>query len=130
MIMFENIFNALFLPKKIINSKKSSIYIPLVLLLLIFITPLNYNIFKNIIFMVMITFVSTGLRLVFSEDYTYYQYFAASSPLIFSPLRYPFNLFSFIWTLILKIYIDIKKKNYISALAGTVFDIVIIWWYM
>ncbi|BBE30589.1 hypothetical protein OSSY52_07300 [Tepiditoga spiralis] len=122
--MLVDFYNSLFVPKKLLNSEKGSILIPFIIMGVYLISP-NMNL-KKLFLIFSLSFLSSGLRILFAKKYAYYSYLASSSTLLLFALN--FYSISFFWNILLKTYIDIKEKNFYSFIIGTFFDIFLFWW--
>lgn len=122
--MLVDFYNSIFVPKKLLKAEKESVYIPFIIMGVYLISP-NMTL-KKLFLIFSLSFLSSGLRTLFAKNYTYYPYLASSSTLLFFTLG--FYSISFFWNILLKLYIDIKEKNFYSLVIGTFFDIFLFWW--
>lgn len=128
--MLVQIFNSIFSPSKVNNGIKSSFLIPLVVILIYSLSPRAMMNFKFIPFIIIFTYMSNGLRYVFSKNDISYILLTASFPLVFGIMNDITFIISAIWSVGLKSYFEIKNKNFFSLIIGFAFDILIIWWYL
>lgn len=123
-------FNSIFLPKKVNNSVRSSFFIPLILLFIYFLSSFPSLDLDFVFFIIFFTYMSNGLRFIFSKKDISNILLTASFPLVFGVINGYFFLLSTFWSIGLKSYYEIKNKNFYSFILGFVFDILIIWWYL
>ncbi|MGM0641013.1 MAG: hypothetical protein ACQESN_06295 [Thermotogota bacterium] len=123
-------FNSIFMPVKSSNEIKKSFYIPLIIIFIYLISPQVINGLDFIYFILMFTYLSNGLRFIFSKKHISYLLLAASMPLIFGVFSDLSFLIASLWSLGLKSYYEIKYENYYSFTMGLAFDVLIIWWYL
>jgi hypothetical protein len=128
--MLVQMFNSIFSPSKVNNGIKSSFLIPLILILIYFLSPRGMMDLKFIPFIIIFTYMSNGLRYVFSKNDISYILLTASFPLVFGIINDISFIISVIWSIGLKSYYEIKNKNFYSFIMGLAFDILIIWWYL
>lgn len=136
-------YNALFNPNKIFNSSKNSFFIPILIFLLFMLSPVFlYNpVFrlighfdalkiKLLLFILFFSYLSAGIRVlfVFNNEIYYYPYLSSISPLILGILGKNLLYFAVVWSICLKIYIDLKSKNYFSLIVGLIFDVFLVFW--
>jgi hypothetical protein len=140
--IFLDFFNSLINPKNIFNVTKKSFFIPFLICLFYLFSPVflrNIQILevgrfdvskiKLLIFILLFSYLSSGMRLLFSSDSNLlYAYISSVSPITLGLLGKPFLYFSILWVIILRFYIDLKKKNYYSLIIGIVFDFFLVWW--
>ncbi|RLL84481.1 hypothetical protein CN13_04815 [Petrotoga sp. HKA.pet.4.5] len=140
--IFLDFFNSLINPKNIFNVTKKSFFIPFLITLFYLFSPIflrNLQLFevgrfdvskiKLLIFILLFSYLSSGMRLLFSSDSNLlYAYISSVSPITLGLLGKPFLYFSILWVIILRFYIDLKKKNYYSLIIGIVFDFFLVWW--
>lgn len=140
--IFLDFFNSLINPKNIFNVTKKSFFIPFLICLFYLFSPIflrNLQLFevgrfdvskiKLLIFILLFSYLSSGMRLLFSSDSNLlYAYISSVSPITLGLLGKPFLYFSILWVIILRFYIDLKKKNYYSLIIGIVFDFFLVWW--
>lgn len=140
--IFLDFFNSLINPKNIFNVTKKSFFIPFLITLFYLFSPIflrNLQLFevgrfdvskiKLLIFILLFSYLSSGMRLLFSSDSNLlYAYISSVSPITLGLLGKPFLYFSVLWIIILRFYIDLKKKNYYSVIIGIVFDLFLVWW--
>lgn len=141
--IFLDFFNSLINPKNIFNvNKKILFFIPFLITLFYLFSPIflrNLQLFevgrfdvskiKLLIFILLFSYLSSGMRLLFSSDSNLlYAYISSVSPITLGLLGKPFLYFSILWVIILRFYIDLKKKNYYSLIIGIVFDFFLVWW--
>lgn len=140
--IFLDFFNSLINPKNIFNVTKKSFFIPFLITLFYLFSPVflrNLQLFevgrfdvskiKLLIFILLFSYLSSGMRLLFSSDSNLlYAYISSVSPITLGLLGKPFLYFSILWVIILRFYIDLKKKNYYSLIIGIVFDFFLVWW--
>jgi len=140
--IFLDFFNSLINPKNIFNVTKKSFFIPFIITLFYLFSPVflrNLQLFevgrfdvskiKLLIFILLFSYLSSGMRLLFSSDSNLlYAYISSVSPITLGLLGKPFLYFSILWVIILRFYIDLKKKNYYSLIIGIVFDFFLVWW--
>ena len=128
--MLVQMFNSIFSPSKVDNRIKSSFLIPLILIFIYSISPRATMDLKFISFIIIFTYMSNGLRYIFSKKDISYILLTASFPLVFGIINELIFVISVIWSVGLKSYFEIKNKNYYSLTMGFAFDILIIWWYL
>ncbi|MDN5341337.1 hypothetical protein OF820_11020 [Oceanotoga sp. DSM 15011] len=124
------IFDTLFQPKRISENTKESFFIPLIIFFIYQLSPLNSLFLENIIFIMSLSYLSTGLRYAFENKFKYYSHISMVSPLIFGIINKYFLIISILWVFFIKIKFDISQKYYYSLLIGSIFDIFIVWWYL
>jgi hypothetical protein len=84
---------------------------------------------KLLIFILLFSYLSSGIRMLFCSDSNLlYAYISSVSPITVGLLGKPFLYFSVLWVIILRFYIDLKKKNYYSLIIGVAFDFFLVWW--
>ncbi|PNR91952.1 hypothetical protein HWHPT5561_04485 [Petrotoga sp. HWH.PT.55.6.1] len=140
--IFLDFFNSLINPKNIFNVTKKSFFIPFLICLFYLFSPVflrNIQILevgrfdvskiKLLIFILLFSYLSSGIRMLFCSDSNLlYAYISSVSPVIFGLLGKPFLYFSVLWVILLRFYIDLKKKNYYSLIIGVTFDLFLLWW--
>jgi hypothetical protein len=124
------IFNSIFSPEKVNNGIRSSFFIPFIIMLLYFLSPNVELGFNFVFFIITFTYMSNGLRFIFSKKDISYILLSASSPLIFGIINEYTFIVSAFWSVGLKSYYEIKNKNFYSFILGAAFDMLIIWWYL
>ncbi len=124
------IFNSIFSPEKVNNEIRSSFFIPFIIMLLYFLSPNVELGFNFVFFIITFTYMSNGLRFIFSKKDISYILLSASSPLIFGIINEYTFIVSAFWSVGLKSYYEIKNKNFYSFILGAAFDMLIIWWYL
>jgi hypothetical protein len=128
--MLVQMFNSIFSPEKVNNGIRSSFFVPLTVMLLYFLRP-NVDLGLNFVFFIItFTYMSNGLRYIFSKNDISYILLTASFPLVFGIINEYIFLISAFWSIGLKSYYEIKNKNFYSFVLGMAFDILIIWWYL
>ena len=128
--MLVQMFNSIFSPEKVNNGIRSSFFIPFIIMLLYFLSPNVELGFNFVFFIITFTYMSNGLRFIFSKKDISYILLSASSPLIFGIINEYTFIVSAFWSVGLKSYYEIKNKNFYSFILGAAFDMLIIWWYM
>lgn len=123
-------YNSIFSPNNLSNRIKTSFLIPLIIILIYTLSPLVLEGFNYVYFIILFTYMSNGLRYIFSKNDISYILISSSMPLVFGIISTPLFLISGAWSLILKSYHEIRNENYYSFLLGLTFDILIIWWYL
>ena len=123
-------FNSIFMPQKSSDKIKKSFYIPLIIIFIYLISPKVLYGLDFIYFVLLFTYLSNGLRYIFSKNHISYLLLAASMPLIFGVFSDISLLIAALWSLGLKSYYELKHENYYSFIMGFTFDILIIWWYL
>jgi len=140
--IFLDFFNSIINPKKIFNVTKISFFIPFLISLFYVFSPVflrNMQILevgrfdvskiKLLIFVLLFSYLGSGIRMLFCSDSNLlYSYISSVSPIILGLLGKPLLYFSILWVILLRFYIDLKKKNYYSLIIGIVFDLFLIWW--
>ncbi|PNR97240.1 hypothetical protein X924_01315 [Petrotoga sp. 9PWA.NaAc.5.4] len=139
--MFLDFYNALFSPNKILNVTKKTFFIPIIIAILFIFSPIilknptfivigriNISKLKLILFILFFSYLSAGIRNLFSENNFFYSYISTISPLVLGLLGKFFLYIAICWILILRLYIDLKSKNYISMIIGLIFDAFLIFW--
>ncbi len=140
--IFLDFFNSLINPKNIFNVTKKSFFIPFLITLFYIFSPVflrnmpllevgRFDVFKLklLIFILLFSYLSSGIRMLFCSDSNLlYAYISSVSPITLGLLGKPFLYFSVLWVIILRFYIDLKKKNYYSVIIGIVFDLFLVWW--
>ena len=140
--IFLDFFNSLINPKNIFNVTKKSFFIPFIITLFYLFSPVflrNMQLFevgrfdvsklKLLIFILLFYYLSSGIRMLFySDSNLLYAYISSVSPITLGLLGKPFLYFSILWVIILRFYIDLKKKNYYSLILGFALDIFLVWW--
>ncbi|TGG88720.1 hypothetical protein [Geotoga petraea] len=128
--MLVQMFNSIFSPEKVNNEIRSSFFIPFIIMLLYFLSPNVELGFNFVFFIITFTYMSNGLRFIFSKKDISYILLSASSPLIFGIINEYTFIVSAFWSVGLKSYYEIKNKNFYSFILGAAFDMLIIWWYL
>ncbi|MDK2946781.1 hypothetical protein [Geotoga petraea] len=128
--MLVQMFNSIFSPEKVNNGIRSSFFIPFIIMLLYFLSPNVELGFNFVFFIITFTYMSNGLRFIFSKKDISYILLSASSPLIFGIINEYTFIVSAFWSVGLKSYYEIKNKNFYSFILGAAFDMLIIWWYL
>lgn len=139
--MFLDFYNALFNPNKILNVTKKTFFIPIIIAILFIFSPIilenpsfivigriNISKLKLMLFILFFSYLSAGIRILFSENSFFYSYISTISPLVLGLLGKFCLYIAICWILILRLYIDLKSKNYISMIIGFIFDVFLIFW--